>query len=110
MTAPLWFASPPEVHSAALSSGPGGGPLLAAAAAWHAMGADYAATADELSAILAAVQTGAWQGPAAESYVAAHLPYLAWLMQASAAAAATASGHEAAAAAHAAALAAMPMR
>ncbi|ORX07011.1 hypothetical protein AWC30_05470 [Mycolicibacillus trivialis] len=108
MTAPLWIASPPEVHSAALSSGPGSPTLLSAALAWRALGAEYVAVADELSATLAAVQTGGWQGPTAESYVAAHLPYLAWLGQAAAAAGATATGHETAAAAYVAALAAMP--
>ncbi|WP_409435478.1 PPE family protein [Mycobacterium sp. SMC-14] len=98
----------PETHSAMLATGPGPGPMLAAAAQWQQLSGIYDDTAAELTQVLAAVQTGHWQGPSATAYLSAHTPYLTWLEQAAADAAATAAQHQTAASAYSAAVASMP--
>ncbi|KQY01317.1 hypothetical protein ASD37_30235 [Mycobacterium sp. Root135] len=108
MTAPVWMAFPPEVHSGLLSSGPGSGPLLAAAAQWRLLSTEYLATANDLQQVLSSVETLSWQGASADRYVASHLPFLTWLANQSEVSAANAAQLDTVAAAYTAAVGTMP--
>lgn len=102
------MALPPEEHSALLNAGLGPGSLLLAAQQWRELSTHYSAAAAELSQTLADVLAASWQGGTAGRYVAAHVPYLAWLEQAAVDSAGTAAQHETAAVAYSSAVAAMP--
>ncbi|OBB87709.1 hypothetical protein A5760_25820 [Mycobacterium colombiense] len=76
----LYFAAlPPEINSARMYSGPGSGPMLAAAAAWNMLAAEmrYAATAYDSA--VTELTSADWYGPSSTSMVAAATRYLAWL-------------------------------
>ncbi|RAU89659.1 PPE family protein, partial [Mycobacterium colombiense] len=70
---------PPEINSALMYSGPGSGPLLAAAAAWDGLAAELHCAASAYAAVIAGLADGPWQGPAAASMLTAVLPQVAWL-------------------------------
>lgn len=108
MAAIIWMASPPEVHSALLCTGPGPASLIAAADGWTLLSAEYASVAEGLTASLAALRAGAWEGPSAGICLTAYAPYLAWLTQVSTDCCACAASHQAVATSYIDALAAMP--
>ena len=70
---------PPEINSGLMYSGPGAGPLLAAAAAWNGLAAELRSAAASFGSAITGVGDAGWQGPAASSMMAAAAPQLAWL-------------------------------
>ncbi|WAJ42830.1 PPE family protein [Mycobacterium sp. Aquia_216] len=95
---------PPEINSGRMYSGPGSGPLLAAAGSWESLAAELEIAATTTTSVLSDLTSLHWRGPAAESMVAAAAPYVRWLatvaeqtkqtaMQARAAAAAYEQAH-----------------
>ena len=70
---------PPEINSALMYSGPGSGPMLAAAAAWKALASELHTTASSYAALINGLTDGPWQGPSAASMAGAAFPQLAWL-------------------------------
>ncbi|MEE2855464.1 MAG: PPE family protein [Actinomycetota bacterium] len=70
---------PPEINSALIYSGPGSGPLLAAAAAWDGLATDLRSAASAYGAVISSLTDGPWQGPAASAMLTAVVPQVAWL-------------------------------
>jgi PPE-repeat protein len=96
----FYAAFPPEINSGRIYSGPGSGPLLAAAAAWDGLANDLQSTAASYSSVISALTSGPWLGPTALSMGAAVTPYLTWMQGTAAQAAETASQATAAASAY----------
>ena len=70
---------PPEINSALMYSGPGSGPMLAAAAAWKGLASELHTTASSYRTLITGLTDGPWQGPSAASMTAATMPQLSWL-------------------------------
>ncbi|WP_374022248.1 PPE domain-containing protein [Mycobacterium sp. HNNTM2301] len=98
-------ALPPEVNSGRMYSGPGSGPLLAAAAAWDGQAAELHSAATAYQSVLANLTSGPWLGPASDSMAVVATAYIDWLTATAEQALQTATQARAAASAYAAAFA-----
>jgi PPE-repeat protein len=72
-------ALPPEINSGRMYSGPGAGPMLAAAAGWDKLSGELYSAAASYSSVISGLTDGSWQGPASASMAAAAAPYVAWM-------------------------------
>ncbi len=72
-------ALPPEINSARMYSGPGSGPMLAAASAWDVLAAELDSAASTYSSVVTSLAEGSWLGPASASMAAAATPYVDWM-------------------------------
>jgi hypothetical protein len=98
-------AIPPEINSARMYSGPGAGPLVAAAAAWGRLATELNSTASAYSSVISGLTNDEWQGPSSALMAGAAAPYTAWLRATAAQAEQSAAQAQAAAGAYETALA-----
>jgi len=92
-------ASPPEVTSAKMYSGPGSASMTSAAAAWNAVAAELNSFAQGYSSVISQLEGQQWSGSAATAMAAAAAPYVQWVSTAAVQAEQTASQAQASAAA-----------
>ena len=97
---------PPEINSGRMYTGPGAGPMLAAAAAWDDLATELGSTAASYASTVSSLTGGAWQGPSSESMATAAATYVEWMNTTAAQAEMTSSQAKAAVAAYEAAFAA----
>lgn len=72
-------ALPPEINSALMYSGPGSGPMVAAASAWNGLAAELNASALAYDKVVTGLSSEEWMGPASASMAEAITPYVAWM-------------------------------
>jgi PPE-repeat protein len=72
-------ALPPEVNSGRMYSGPGSGPMLAAAAAWSKLAGELYSAAASYSSVISGLTSESWRGPASASMATAAESYVAWM-------------------------------
>ena len=69
---------PPEINSGRMYTGPGAGPMLAAATAWNELAAQLHSSAVSYSSAISGLTAG-WQGPSSAMMASAAAPFTAWM-------------------------------
>jgi PPE-repeat protein len=70
---------PPEINSARIYSGPGSGPMLAAADAWDTLASELNSSAAAYRSVVANLTVDGWQGPSSIMMANSVAPYVAWM-------------------------------
>jgi PPE-repeat protein len=96
---------PPEINSGRIYTGPGSGPMLAAAQAWGSLADELYTAASAYQSVVSELTSGSWSGPSSVSMTAAAGTYVEWLSSTAAQAEETATQARAAAAGYEAAFA-----
>jgi PPE-repeat protein len=96
---------PPEINSGRMYTGPGSGPMLAAAQAWGNLADELYTVASAYQSVISELAYGSWSGPSSVAMTAAAEPYVEWLSSSAAQAEQTSAQAAAAAAAYDAAFA-----
>jgi PPE-repeat protein len=96
---------PPEINSGRMYTGPGSGPMLAAAQAWGSLADELYTAASAYQSVVSELTSGSWSGPSSTSMTTAAGTYVEWLSATAAQAEETAAQGRAAAAGYEAAFA-----
>jgi PPE-repeat protein len=96
---------PPEINSGRMYTGPGSGPMMAAAQAWGSLADELYTAASAYQSVVSELTCGSWSGPSSTSMTSAAGSYVEWLSATAAQAEETAAQAWAAAAGYEAAFA-----
>jgi PPE-repeat protein len=89
---------PPEINSGRMYTGPGSGPMMAAAQAWGSLADELYTAASAYQSVVSELTSGSWSGPSSTSMTTAAGTYVEWLSATAAQAEETAAQARAAAA------------
>ncbi len=70
---------PPEINSGRMYTGPGSGPMLAAAQAWGSLADELYTAATAYQSVVSELTAGAWAGPSSTAMTAAASSHVEWL-------------------------------
>ncbi len=96
---------PPEINSGRMYTGPGSGPMMAAAQAWGSLADELYTAASAYQSVVSELTSGSWSGPSSTAMSTAGATYVEWLSATAAQAEQTAAQAQAAAAGYEAAFA-----